>query len=84
MILIDKKTGSKMKLEFEPLINTEEAAKLLGIHAKTLQLMAREGKVPGIRVGKFWRFRKSQLDHWVQSGINCVGYAYRPTEEEQQ
>ena len=83
MILIDKKTGSKVKLECEPLIDTEEAAKLLGIHPKTLQQMARGSRIPAIRVGKFWRFRKSQLDNWVQSGISCVGYAYRHTEEEQ-
>jgi excisionase family DNA binding protein len=51
-----------MQYEFEPLISTDEAAGLLGIHIKTLQLMARKGRIPGKRIGKFWRFRKSELD----------------------
>lgn len=70
-----------MQYEFEPFINQAEAAALLGIHPKTLQQMARKGVVPGVRVGKFWRFRKSQLDAWARESVNCPRYAYRPNEE---
>jgi excisionase family DNA binding protein len=69
---------------FELLIGASEAASLLGgIHPKTLQAMAREGRVPAIRIEKFWRFRKSDLDAWVRagSGVDCRRYAYRPNEE---
>jgi excisionase family DNA binding protein len=72
-----------MQYDFEPLIPTEEAASLLGIHVKTLQLMAREGRIPGKRIGKFWRFRKSELDTWLREGINYKRYAYRPSKENQ-
>jgi excisionase family DNA binding protein len=72
-----------MEYDFEPLIPTEEAANLLGIHPKTLQQLARDGRIPGKRVGKFWRFRKSELDAWVRASINCPRYAYRATEEDQ-
>lgn len=58
-----------MNVEFESLLDSFEAAKLLGIHPKTLQRMARNGEVPGIRVGKFWRFRASLLDAWVRSAV---------------
>ena len=70
-----------MKYEFEPLIDCDEAAQLLGLHPKTVQLMARSGKIPAIRVGRFWRFRKSEIDHWLRSEVNYAGYAYRPNEE---
>ena len=73
-----------MTYEFEPLIDTEQAARLLGIHPKTLQQMARDGRIPSIRVGRFWRFRRSELDSWIRSGVNCARYAYRPTEEVEQ
>jgi hypothetical protein len=43
--------------------------------------MAREGILPAIRVAKLWRFRKSDLDAWAQSGVNCDRYAYRQIEE---
>ena len=50
---------------FEPLLNTEEAAKLLRIHPKTLQRMARTGEIVGIQIGKLWRFRVSDLNAWL-------------------
>jgi len=34
---------------------------LMLIHTKTLQRYARKGLVPGVRVGKLWRFRASDL-----------------------
>ena len=71
-----------MNYEFEPLVDADEVADLLGLHPKTVQLMARQGKIPAIRVSKFWRFRKSQIDRWLRSEVNCAGYACRQNEEE--
>ena len=71
-----------MNYEFEPLIDADEVGKLLGLHPKTVQQMARSGRMPGIRVGKFWRFRKSQIDHWLRCEVNCAGYACRQNEED--
>jgi excisionase family DNA binding protein len=51
---------------FEPLLDSEEAADLLTIHPKTLQRMARRGTLVGIRIGKLWRFRASDLNKWLQ------------------
>jgi len=70
-----------MKYEFEPLIDANEVAGLLGLHPKTVQQMARADQIPGIRVGKFWRFRKSSIDQWLQSQVNCGRYACRQNEE---
>jgi excisionase family DNA binding protein len=52
---------------FEPLLTADEAAKLLRIHPKTVQKLAREGRLPSIRFDRFWRFRTSALDAWVAS-----------------
>ena len=54
---------------FEPLLDSEQAAKLLQIHPKTLQRMARKGEVPAIQIGKLWRFRGSQLYEWTKDII---------------
>ena len=51
---------------FEPLLDSDEAAALLKIHPKTLQRMARRGEIEGIRIGKLWRFRVSDLAHWIE------------------
>jgi excisionase family DNA binding protein len=46
---------------FERFLDSEQAAALVQVHPKTLQRYARNGLVPGVRVGKLWRFRASQL-----------------------
>jgi excisionase family DNA binding protein len=51
---------------FEPALTSEEAARLLNIHPKTLQRMARRGQVPAHRIGDLWRFRASELDAWFR------------------
>ena len=50
---------------FEPLLDSDEAVRLLRIHPKTLQKMARDGEITGIHIGKLWRFRASDLDKWI-------------------
>jgi len=58
-------------LRFEPLLDDERAAEFLGgIHPKTLQRMARRGEVPAYRVGRFWRYRASELDDWLRVKSN--------------
>jgi excisionase family DNA binding protein len=52
--------------EFEPLLDSEEAAALLKIHPKTLQKLARNGEVDAIQIGKLWRFRASALNRWLE------------------
>jgi len=55
---------------FEPLLDLEQAAALLGMHWKTLETMARAHRVPALKVGKRWRFRASALNRWLEDGLN--------------
>jgi excisionase family DNA binding protein len=55
--------------QFERLLDSDEAAALLGIHKKTLQRMARSGEVPGFQIGDLWRFRASTLNEWLGSRL---------------
>jgi excisionase family DNA binding protein len=50
---------------FEPLLNLQEAARLLGMHWKTLEILARKGTVPAVKLGKRWRFRASSINDWL-------------------
>lgn len=52
---------------FEPLFDSVEAARLVRIHPKTVVRMARRGQINGIRVGKLWRFRLSDLQRYVDT-----------------
>jgi hypothetical protein len=55
---------------FEPLLDSEQAAALVKVHPKTLQRYARTGLVVGLRIGKMWRFRASDLDHGLPRKVS--------------
>ncbi len=50
----------------EPLLDSNEAAKFLGIHPRTLQRMVRRGRFPACRWATLWRFLPSTLAEWIQ------------------
>lgn len=51
--------------EFEPLLSDVRAGELLGLHPKTVQRLARQGELPAVRIGRYWRFRASSLNAWI-------------------
>jgi excisionase family DNA binding protein len=50
---------------FEPLLDEIQVGEMLGLHPKTVQRLARAGRLPAIRLGRYWRFRASSLDQWI-------------------
>jgi len=53
-------------------LTSEEAARYLRLHVKTLCRLARQGKVPACRVGNEWRFVKAQLDQWLTRSVDGI------------
>ena len=53
----------------EPLLTSMEVARKLKVSHKTVDGWACEGYLPGIALGtgrrKQWRFRESDIDHWL-------------------
>lgn len=50
-------------------INIDEAAEYLGVKPGTIRDWIRKDKgVPAHKVGKLWKFKRSELDAWIQSG----------------
>jgi len=58
----------------EPFVDAERAASFLSMRRKTLLELARRGKLPGHPVGagqrRMWKFRISELDHWMSQAVN--------------
>jgi excisionase family DNA binding protein len=48
-------------------ITPNEIAAILRIHPFTVTRLAREGKLPGFKVGGIWRFRKDQFEQWINA-----------------
>jgi excisionase family DNA binding protein len=53
----------------EALLTTKEASEILKIHPKVLERMAKRGDLPALKVGKFWRYRATALDAWIDSRL---------------
>ncbi len=47
-------------------LTPNEISKILRIHPFTVTRLAREGKLPGFKVGGIWRFRKDQFEQWIE------------------
>ncbi|WP_306120908.1 MULTISPECIES: helix-turn-helix domain-containing protein [unclassified Roseitalea] len=43
----------------------KEVADYLKITEKTAYRLTAEGKIPGFKVGGAWRFRKQEIDAWI-------------------
>lgn len=43
-----------------------EVAEYLRLNEKTTYRYASEGKIPGFKVGGAWRFRKLDIDQWIE------------------
>jgi excisionase family DNA binding protein len=57
---------------FERLITAADVAESLHLDERTVLRWAREGKLPGYKVGKFWRFRSSALDAFVVGALSSI------------
>jgi excisionase family DNA binding protein len=53
----------------DEILTLEEVAKYLKLRPQTVYKWAQEGQIPGTKLGKEWRFRKSILDEWIDSSI---------------
>jgi excisionase family DNA binding protein len=50
-----------MKEDTEEILTADEAAHLLRVSTKTILALAREGVLPGEKVGRAWRFVRADL-----------------------
>lgn len=53
---------------FEALLTEREVAAMLHVTPKGVQSLARRGILPGRKVGRYWRFRRSWIERWLEEG----------------
>lgn len=59
----------KYNLIDENYISIDEAEEYLGIKTVTLRnWIKKKPDIPAYRIGKFWKFKRSELDKWITSG----------------
>ena len=48
-------------------LTTEEVLDYLQVNLRTVYRLIKAGKIPAVRVGRQWRFRKRDLDVWLEA-----------------
>ena len=57
------------ELKKDNYISIDEAAEYLGIKTVTLRnWIKKDASIPAHKIGKLWKFKRSELDEWVKSG----------------
>ena len=56
---------SKSEVMVKEILTPREAAQYLSVHVRTIYRLAKNGEIPGRKVGGSWRFKKETLDRWL-------------------
>ena len=56
-----------MDLVDSDILTLEELHSYLKIPKPTIYVLAQNGRIPAAKVGKHWRFRRSEIDGWLKA-----------------
>jgi len=59
----------------DTVMTIDELAVYLKLSKSTLYHFARDGSVPGVKVGRHWRLHKDAIDEWLRKGGNASAKA---------
>ena len=62
-------------------LSVEEIAEHLGVSKDTVYTWVSSKRMPGHRVGRFWKFKKEEVDEWVRAGGAATVTASESNEE---
>jgi len=52
-------------IQTREILTPREAAEYLSVHVRTIYRLAKNGDIPGRKMGGSWRFKKDTLDEWL-------------------
>lgn len=62
----------------EPILTSQQVGEILGMNYKVVERMARRGEIPAFKLGKFWRYRESDIEAWINSRVQSASQPCRP------
>ncbi|MGE5406444.1 MAG: helix-turn-helix domain-containing protein [Methanosarcina sp.] len=66
--------------ENDKIMTLEEVAEYLRLTPQTIYSWAQEKKIPAVKLGKEWRFKKSLIDKWFDDHLDEKFKNYMDTE----
>jgi len=55
-----------MGLDLHACLTTDEVLTYLKVTPRTIYRLIRSGELPALRIGRQWRFRRADLDAWIE------------------
>jgi PTS system nitrogen regulatory IIA component len=59
----------------ESILTIEEIAKYLRVSERTVYDWAQKGEIPSGKIGTAWRFKKSEIENWVNNRLSVNRYS---------
>ena len=53
-------------MEQDTLLNVKQVAQYLQLKPSTIYSWAQGGRIPAFKIGRTWRFRRTDLDAWLE------------------
>jgi excisionase family DNA binding protein len=54
----------------EPWVSVDDVAKHLGVAKESVYRWIETRQLPAHRIGRLWKFRLSDVDDWVETGVD--------------
>lgn len=59
----------------DDILTIKEVADYLKLTERTLYRLVQEGKLPGFKVGSSWRFKRVDIERWIEDQKELVSKA---------
>lgn len=53
-------------LVLDNILDADEVAQLLRLHKRTVLRLANRGELPGFKIGDQWRFKRDDLEEYIE------------------
>ena len=61
-----------MNVTENEIMTVQEVAEYLRLNEMTIYRLAQEGKLPALKIGRSWRFKKELIDEWFRRGAEVA------------
>ncbi|TXJ28072.1 MAG: DNA-binding protein [Chitinophagaceae bacterium] len=74
-ILLNKQISQPISEEGKGILNVKQVAQFLGLDANVIYAKCSKGDIPYFKIGKQYRFKKSEIIKWVEGQKGSPGFS---------
>lgn len=66
----------------DQIVTIKEVAGYLKVHERTVYRLAAKGEIPAFKVANTWRFRREDIEHWIEQQTSSLQQIGKKTNKE--